>query len=46
MKDVPGAIVGLIMGGFFIIGMTAFLGGLMVWAIKFFLDGVRSLGWM
>jgi len=46
MKDAPSAVAGLVIAGFAIIGLTAFLGGLMVWAIKFFLDGVRSLGWM
>ena len=46
MKDLPGTIMGLIIGGFVLIGFAAFCGGLMVWAIKFFLDGVRSLGWM
>ena len=46
MKELPGAIIGLVMAGFAIIGLTAFFGGLTVWAIKFFLDGIRSLGWM
>jgi len=46
MKDLPGTILGLVIAGFGIIGLTAFLGGLMVWAIKFFINGVRSLGWM
>lgn len=46
MKELPGAIIGLVMAGFALIGLTAFCGGLMVWSIKFFLDGVRSLGWM
>jgi len=46
MKDIPGTIIGYIVGGFIIIGATAFCGGAMIWAIKFFLNEIRSLGWM
>jgi hypothetical protein len=44
MKDLLGTITGLVMAGFALIGVTALCGGFMVWAIKFFLDMVRSLG--
>jgi hypothetical protein len=50
MKDTAGGIagnvIGLVIAGFAIIGLTAFCGGIMVWAIKFFIDGIRRLGWM
>lgn len=46
MKDSLNVFVSYIIIGLLLIGVISFFGGLVIWSIKFFFNGIRSLGWI